>query len=244
MFLTLSIKAIVKQWTVSLWQGTVEFGRPYNRMLTIVPGQKWKDLRTTLSPTFSALKMKQVCMYLLNILSVYKKTFRYMTWIKIEDWIASSLCNLKAPNEHWGTGQECACILWQSLSLLTLKRCTLCNCRSSIFSNAFSLENCRDGNCRNSIVFRSRVFTLLDGQRSHGWSCFAEWIWEESFNHQTDSKAELSTWIYSPPFFVSEKMFKSIAVYTQRIELLNWNDRRVIDCNKLCKDDLGDTSAN
>ena len=39
-------------------------------------------------------------------------------------------------------------------------------------------------------------------------------------------------------------MFKSIAVYTQRIELLNWNDRRVIDCNKLCKDDLGDTSAN
>lgn len=79
MFLTLSIKAIVKQWTVSLWQGTVEFGRPYNRMLTIVPGQKWKDLRTTLSPTFSAFKMKQVCMYLLNILqlSVYNKTFRY-----------------------------------------------------------------------------------------------------------------------------------------------------------------------
>lgn len=60
MFLTLSIKAIVKQWTVSLWQGTVEFGRPYNRMLTIVPGQKWKDLRTTLSPTFSAFKIKQV----------------------------------------------------------------------------------------------------------------------------------------------------------------------------------------
>lgn len=79
MFLTLSIKAIVKQWTVSLWQGTVEFGRPYNRMLTIVPGQKWKDLRATLSPTFSAFKMKQVCMYLLNILqlSVYNKTFRY-----------------------------------------------------------------------------------------------------------------------------------------------------------------------
>ena len=77
MFLTLSIKAIGKQWTVSLWQGTVEFGRPYNRMLTIVPGQKWKDLRTTLSPTFSAFKIKQVCMCLLNILSVYNKTFRY-----------------------------------------------------------------------------------------------------------------------------------------------------------------------
>ncbi|CAH3147352.1 unnamed protein product, partial [Porites lobata] len=45
-------------------RGTVEFGRPYNRMLTIVPGQKWKDLRTTLSPTFSAFKIKQVCMYL------------------------------------------------------------------------------------------------------------------------------------------------------------------------------------
>lgn len=77
LFLTLSIKVRVKQWTVSFRQGLVEFSWPYNRMLTIVPGQKWKDLRTTLSPTFSALKMKQVCMYLLNILSVYNKTFRY-----------------------------------------------------------------------------------------------------------------------------------------------------------------------
>lgn len=33
--------------------------KPYDRMLTIVSGQKWKDIRSTLSPTFSAAKMKQ-----------------------------------------------------------------------------------------------------------------------------------------------------------------------------------------
>lgn len=42
----------------------VEFGRPYNKMLSIVPGQKWKDLRTTLSPTFSASKMKQMMTFI------------------------------------------------------------------------------------------------------------------------------------------------------------------------------------
>jgi len=33
---------------------------PYDRMLSVVPGQKWKDIRSTLSPTFSASKMKQM----------------------------------------------------------------------------------------------------------------------------------------------------------------------------------------
>ncbi|XP_020604862.1 cytochrome P450 3A7-like isoform X2 [Orbicella faveolata] len=38
----------------------IEFWKPYDRMLTIVSGQKWKDIRATLSPTFSASKMKQM----------------------------------------------------------------------------------------------------------------------------------------------------------------------------------------
>jgi len=42
----------------------VEFRRPYNKMLSIVPGQKWKDLRTTLSPTFSASKIKQMMSFM------------------------------------------------------------------------------------------------------------------------------------------------------------------------------------
>lgn len=37
----------------------LEAFKPYDRMLTIVQGQKWKDIRSTLSPTFSASKMKQ-----------------------------------------------------------------------------------------------------------------------------------------------------------------------------------------
>jgi len=37
-----------------------EIPKPYDRMLTVVPGQKWKDIRSTLSPTFSASKMKQM----------------------------------------------------------------------------------------------------------------------------------------------------------------------------------------
>ncbi|KAJ7391623.1 Cytochrome P450 3A4 [Desmophyllum pertusum] len=38
----------------------IEIPKPYNKMLSVVPGQKWRDLRNTLSPTFSASKMKQV----------------------------------------------------------------------------------------------------------------------------------------------------------------------------------------
>ncbi|XP_015764480.1 PREDICTED: cytochrome P450 3A29-like [Acropora digitifera] len=34
--------------------------KPYNRMLTLVRGQKWKDIRSILTPTFSASKIKQV----------------------------------------------------------------------------------------------------------------------------------------------------------------------------------------
>ena len=41
-------------------QAILEVPKPYDRMLTIVAGQKWKDIRNTLTPTFSAHKMKQV----------------------------------------------------------------------------------------------------------------------------------------------------------------------------------------
>ena len=41
-------------------QAVLEVPKPYDRMLTIVAGQKWKDIRNTLTPTFSAHKMKQV----------------------------------------------------------------------------------------------------------------------------------------------------------------------------------------
>ncbi|KAK2565310.1 Lithocholate 6-beta-hydroxylase [Acropora cervicornis] len=34
--------------------------KPYDRMLTVVRGQKWKDIRSILTPTFSASKIKQM----------------------------------------------------------------------------------------------------------------------------------------------------------------------------------------
>lgn len=37
-----------------------EIPKPYDRMLTIVPGLKWKNIRSTLTPTFSASKIKQM----------------------------------------------------------------------------------------------------------------------------------------------------------------------------------------
>nr|XP_058970357.1 cytochrome P450 3A29-like [Pocillopora verrucosa] len=42
----------------------VNFPKPYDRMLTLVPGQKWKDIRITLTPTFSASKMKQMMTFM------------------------------------------------------------------------------------------------------------------------------------------------------------------------------------
>ena len=44
---------------ISFLQSIVEMPKPYDRMLTVVRGQKWKDIRNTLTPTFSASKMKQ-----------------------------------------------------------------------------------------------------------------------------------------------------------------------------------------
>nr|XP_058970346.1 cytochrome P450 3A7-like [Pocillopora verrucosa] len=44
--------------------------KPYDRMLTIVSGQKWKDIRSTLSPTFSAAKMKQMMPFMNEAISI------------------------------------------------------------------------------------------------------------------------------------------------------------------------------
>ncbi|XP_022779926.1 uncharacterized protein LOC111321343 [Stylophora pistillata] len=42
----------------------IEFPKPYDKMLTNVSGQKWKDIRNTLTPTFSASKMKQMMTFM------------------------------------------------------------------------------------------------------------------------------------------------------------------------------------
>lgn len=41
-------------------QNSLKLRKPYDKMLAIVTGKKWKDIRSTLSPAFSASKMKQV----------------------------------------------------------------------------------------------------------------------------------------------------------------------------------------
>lgn len=160
MFLTLSIKAIVKQWTVSLWQGTVEFGRPYNRMLTIVPGQKWKDLRTTLSPAFSAFKMKHAGMYVFAQYSVcIQQDFSLHDVNKNRR--LNSIQSLQFESSKRALGDRAGVRLYPLTKSFFANTEKVCNCRSSIFSNAFSLENCRDGKCRNSIVFPSRIFSRI-----------------------------------------------------------------------------------
>ncbi|CAH3190591.1 unnamed protein product [Porites evermanni] len=45
-------------------KAVLEVPKPYDRMLTIVAGQKWKDIRNTLTPTFSAHKMKQMMSFM------------------------------------------------------------------------------------------------------------------------------------------------------------------------------------
>lgn len=46
-------------------KNSLKFRKPYDKMMAIVGGKKWKDIRSTLSPTFSAAKMKQM-MALMN----------------------------------------------------------------------------------------------------------------------------------------------------------------------------------
>ena len=38
----------------------VKFPEPFNKMLNLVEGEDWRRIRNTLSPTFSAHKMKQM----------------------------------------------------------------------------------------------------------------------------------------------------------------------------------------
>ncbi|KAL9984597.1 hypothetical protein ACROYT_G006909 [Oculina patagonica] len=45
-------------------KGLMDVPKPYDRMLSIVTGQKWKDIRNTLSPTFSASKMKHMMTFM------------------------------------------------------------------------------------------------------------------------------------------------------------------------------------
>ena len=57
-------------------QSVLDAGKPYNRMLSIVAGQKWKDIRSTLTPTFSSLKMKQVS-YVNYVQEALEKLFNF-----------------------------------------------------------------------------------------------------------------------------------------------------------------------
>ena len=55
-------------------QALADIPKPYNRMLTLVRGQKWKDIRSILTPTFSASKIKQVSILLQeNNWTLYRK---------------------------------------------------------------------------------------------------------------------------------------------------------------------------
>lgn len=47
-------------FTLFYHQNSLKLRKPYDKMLAIVTGKKWKDIRSTLSPAFSASKMKQV----------------------------------------------------------------------------------------------------------------------------------------------------------------------------------------
>ena len=38
----------------------VKFPEPYDKMLSLAEGEDWRRIRNTLSPTFSAHKMKQM----------------------------------------------------------------------------------------------------------------------------------------------------------------------------------------
>ena len=42
------------------FQINVEFPPPLNSLVSIVKGEKWRQIRNTLSPSFSALKMKRM----------------------------------------------------------------------------------------------------------------------------------------------------------------------------------------
>jgi len=42
------------------FQILVEFPPPLNSLVSVVRGEKWRHIRSTLSPSFSALKMKRM----------------------------------------------------------------------------------------------------------------------------------------------------------------------------------------
>ena len=45
---------------IFLWQVLLKFPDPLDKMLTVAQGDEWKRIRSTLTPTFSAHKMKQM----------------------------------------------------------------------------------------------------------------------------------------------------------------------------------------
>eukprot|EP00794_Sanderia_malayensis_P000606 gene606-1268_t len=68
----------------------LEFSEPLDSMLSIVPGQRWKNIRSVISPTFTSGKLKQM-MFIMNeasdtLLSKLENVANTNTAVDIHEW--------------------------------------------------------------------------------------------------------------------------------------------------------------